>query len=238
MPDNVTMDRDGRKNGETGRGNTYIIISGGTVDLFPLERIMELHIDTSVIVAVDKGLEVCSRTGINPDVIVGDFDSAGGMIVKKYRAVARLKNIEFIKLEIHKDFTDTHVAVDYAIEHGAERIYIVGATGTRFDHTFANVGLLKRCADSNVQSFIVDSHNVITMIKETTEINPINGYDYVSLMPYGGAVTGVTLKGFEYPADNITLEVGDSLGISNTITSPKAVIELDKGYMIVNYSRD
>lgn len=216
----------------------YVIISGGNVDLFSLEKIMERYMDSAVVVAVDKGLEACSKTGIVPRVIVGDFDSANGMIVKKYRAMAKLRHIEFVDLEVHKDFTDTHVAIRYALEKDADRIYVLGGTGTRFDHTFANVGLLKICADSGVPAYIADAHNMITMIKESTGIPRIDGFDYISLLPYGGAVRGVTLRGFEYLAENIEFEVGDSLGVSNRITGETAHIELESGYMLVNYSRD
>lgn len=216
----------------------YVIISGGSVDLFSLDKILERHVDSAVVIAVDKGLESCGKTGIVPGVIVGDFDSASAMIVKKYRAMAKLRHIEFVDLEVHKDFTDTHVAVRYALGHGADRIYMLGATGTRFDHTFANAGLLKTCADSGVLAYIADAHNVITMIKESSEIPRIEGFDYISLLPYGGAVRGVTLRGFEYPADDIVFEVGDSLGVSNSITGETAHIELESGYMLVCYSRD
>ena len=218
---------------------SYIIITGGRVDLYSLQGIMDRHLESSRVIAVDKGIETCNKIGIVPDVIVGDFDSASKVTVGVYRKMAKkMHSIQFVDLDTHKDFTDTHVAIMHAIDEGATDIYISGATGTRLDHTMANIGLLKECADKGVNAYIEDDHNVITMINTSAGISRISGYDYISFIPYGGSVSGVTLKGFEYRVEDYTFEIGDSRGVSYRITSENARIEFDEGYMIVNYSRD
>lgn len=218
---------------------SYIIITGGRVDLYSLQGIMDRHLESSRVIAVDKGIETCNKIGIVPDVIVGDFDSASKVTVGVYRKMAKkMHSIQFVDLDTHKDFTDTHVAIMHAIDEGATDIYISGATGTRLDHTMTNIGLLKECADKGVNAYIEDDHNVITMINTSAGISRISGYDYISFIPYGGSVSGVTLKGFEYIVEDYTFEIGDSRGVSNRITSENARIEFDEGYMIVNYSRD
>ena len=218
---------------------SYIIITGGRVDLYSLQEIMDRHLESSRVIAVDKGIETCNKIGIVPDVIVGDFDSASKVTVGVYRKMAKnMHSIQFVDLDTHKDFTDTHVAIMHTMEEGATDIYISGATGTRLDHTMANIGLLKECADKGVNAYIEDDHNVITMINSSAGISRISGYDYISFIPYGGSVSGVTLKGFEYIVEDYTFEIGDSRGVSNRITSENARIEFDEGYMIVNYSRD
>ena len=218
---------------------SYIIISGGSVDLYSLQGILDRHLESSRVIAVDKGIETCNKIGIVPDVIVGDFDSANKVTVGVYRKMAKkMHSIRFVDLDTQKDFTDTHVAIMHAIEEGATDIYISGATGTRLDHTMANIGLLKECADKGVNAYIEDDHNVITMINSSAGISRLEGYDYISFIPYGGCVTGVTLTGFEYNVENRTFEIGDSLGVSNRVVSEDARIEIEDGYMIVNYSRD
>lgn len=218
---------------------SYIIISGGRVDLYSLQEIMDRHLESSRVIAVDKGIETCNKIGIVPDVIVGDFDSASKVTVGVYRKMAKkMHSIQFVDLDTHKDFTDTHVAIMHAMEEGATDIYILGATGTRLDHSMANIGLLKECADKGVNAYIEDDHNVITMINSSAGISRLEGYDYISFIPYGGCVTGVTLTGFEYNVENRTFEIGDSLGVSNRVVSEDARIEIEDGYMIVNYSRD
>lgn len=46
---------------------SYIIISGGRVDLYSLQEIMDRHLESSRVIAVDKGIETCNKIGIVPD---------------------------------------------------------------------------------------------------------------------------------------------------------------------------
>ena len=43
---------------------SYIIISGGRVDLYSLQGIMDRHLESSRVIAVDKGIETCNKIGI------------------------------------------------------------------------------------------------------------------------------------------------------------------------------
>ena len=43
-----------------------------------------------------------------------------------------------MRLKPEKDDSDTQSAVNFAIDRGAERITILGATGNRIDHLMAN----------------------------------------------------------------------------------------------------
>ena len=40
---------------------SYIIITGGRVDLYSLQGIMDRHLESSRVIAVDKGIETCDR---------------------------------------------------------------------------------------------------------------------------------------------------------------------------------
>lgn len=173
---------------------SYIIISGGRVDLYSLQGIMDRHLESSRVIAVDKGIETCNKIGIVPDVIVGDFDSTSKVTVGVYRKMAKRCTPYSLLIWTHKDFTDTHVAIMHAMEEGATDIYISGATGTRLDHTMANIGLLKECADKGVNAYIEDDHNVITMINSSAGISRLEGYDYISLYCTVDASRGNTYR--------------------------------------------
>jgi thiamine pyrophosphokinase len=216
-----------------------IIVSGGHVELSILDEFMKKTPGPVSVIAVDRGMESCKKLNIVPDFIIGDYDSADEDIVEYYRRIAaRDRSLKFVKLMVHKDLTDTHAAMVSAMDMGASTLYILGATGTRLDHTMANIGLLEICVNRSVESYIVDRNNVITMINKGGDIRKIDGYDYISFIPYGGDVKNVTLMGFEYETQSRDFCMGDSLGVSNRIVSEKAHIEFENGYMIVNYSRD
>lgn len=212
--------------------NTFLLVTGGTVSKEIFEAVL-LEYSFHKIIAADKGLEACHKMQIMPDVVIGDFDSADFSLVQNYK-----KCCEYIKLPTHKDYTDTHVALQYAVAHDCDCIVILGGTGTRMDHTWANIGLLKLCTDYGIQGYIIDANNRISMINQSTVLYKNNRYPYVSLIPYSQQVSGVTLTGFEYSGENLTFSFGESLGISNSIQSEQGSINMQKGYLLVIESKD
>lgn len=219
-----------------------IIVTGGTVSYGMISKLTDRqasHCDRYII-AADKGLEACFHLGLVPDRIVGDFDSADSDILGMYHDEDKI-----IRLSAHKDYTDTHVAVDYAISMikkrmscSDDRILIYGATGSRIDHMLANIGLLKRTAESHIDAFIVDENNCIRAAWGDTVIERNEEYPFISLIPFFGDVFDVSLSGFEYSGSHISLLQGDSLGISNSITSEKGSIRFKDGMLLIIESRD
>lgn len=209
-----------------------LIVTGGTASKDVFEAVFS-EFDFDFIIACDKGLEACHNMSIFPNLIIGDFDSVDRDILDKYKEKA-----ELLRLDTHKDFTDTHVAVEYVVSLDFDEVIIIGATGTRVDHTLSNIGLLKIFADAGIKALIIDENNRIQMIKTSIELLKSEKYKYVSLIPYTEEVTGVSLSGFYYGGENITLKSGESLGVSNQLAAPKGSISLEEGILIVIESHD
>ena len=213
---------------------TLIITGGSICDDFGIEIYRSEKWDT--VISADSGLNFCYRTGIVPDLILGDFDSASAEIYKYYkeRFTDRIK-----KFPVRKDGTDTELAVLAAIEEGSKEITILGATGTRLDHILANIQVMKGALESGVNCVITDPHNRVRLIDKDLTIEKEKQFgDYISLIPFTKEVRGLTLKGFSYCLDNYTLRSGNSLGVSNYITDDRAQITLKEGILIVIESRD
>ncbi len=187
-----------------------------------------------IIIAVDKGLESVKKLKIKPDYVIGDFDSVDKKILKWFDN----KKIKIIKLNPEKDFTDTHSAIEHAINIGATEIVIIGATGTRIDHVMGNINILKLALDKNINAKIVDENNEIQLINKTTEIIKNDCFKYISFIPLTTNVTGVTLSGFKYEIEKQTLSIGNSLGVSNEQTKQTAKIDLENGILIMIKSKD
>ena len=214
--------------------NRYLVVTGGTISKKVLETVLS-HYDFQKIIACDKGLESCQECDILPDLVIGDFDSAKKDIVAAYR-----EKTEFLDLDTPKDFTDTHVAISYIMEQEIrpDEVILVGAIGTRMDHTLANIGLLKQFAEAGIQAYLIDEHNRITMTAHRHIVNRTDEYRYVSLLPYTEQVTGVTLQGFYYNAKGLILKLGESIGVSNELIAECGVIEFESGLLIVIESHD
>jgi thiamine pyrophosphokinase len=135
-----------------------------------------------------------------------------------------------------KNETDTELAVEYALSSGEKHIMLLGATGTRLDHTIANLGLLMVIAQRGGTGEIINEHNKAFLITDKAVVKGKGSQ--VSLLPYCGDVKGVTLKGFEYPLTDFTLEMGSTRGISNVLREETGEISIREGILLAVLARD
>ena len=193
-----------------------VIVSGGSIqEEFALTLLRE-HLFQNLIV-VDNGLAFLYRNRIRPTHIVGDFDTADPELVKWYR---NQEDIEIRAFNPVKDATDTQIALELALELGSSSITILGAMGSRLDHTLGNVQTMALALSSGVDCQMLDVRNRIRLIRKPVVIRKEEQYgDYVSLLPLTTLVEGVCLKGFKYPLTDFTLTSTGSagLGVSNEI---------------------
>lgn len=212
-----------------------LIVTGGNVDLDLLNNYYNTN-KNLLIIAVDKGLEALYKLNIIPNHIVGDLDSVNQEILKHYNNISCIKIHKYMP---EKDYTDTDIALKFAIDLHVSSITILGATGTRIDHILANIHILAYTLDNQIPCYILDANNKIYLTDNSITLNKNEIYGkYISLIPLTTSVEGLTLKGFKYPLDNFCLTVGKSLGISNEIIENIATISLKLGILIVIESRD
>ena len=204
--------------------NRCIIISGGVFGPVPEKQ------PGDFIIACDRGYVYCERLGLTPDLFIGDFDSYSG-------AVAPGVAVE--RLIPEKDDTDTGSAIRLAIRRGAERITLLGATGTRLDHVLGNIELLGIGLKAGIPIQICDAHNRIRMIDRGMTLARKEQFGtYVSLIPYTECVEHLTLKGLKYPLTDACLRGFCSLGVSNEIVADTAEISFESGILLVVESKD
>ncbi len=212
-----------------------VILTGGRIEeSFCLEYLEKQPFDFYI--AVDSGLQFFYKNHLNPDLIVGDFDSVSGEALHYFE---RQKEVKWLRLIPEKDDTDTECAVRQAVLQGYGQIHILGGTGSRLDHMMATVGLLGMALEENVEILLLDSHNRARMIDHKLVITKKEQYgNYVSLLPVTPKVTGVTLKGMKYPLSDYTMVSYKSLGVSNEIVEDAAEIYLKDGALLVVESKD
>lgn len=213
----------------------FLIVSGGSLNKeFVTKVVGQGRYDR--ILAADSGMNALYAAAVTPDIIIGDFDSADEKILAFFQ---QNKEIDFCTLNPEKDDTDTEFAIRESIRRGADSITIIGGTGTRLDHVLGNISLLGIGLEEGVRMELLDAHNRICMIDHSVTLKKKEQYgNYLSLIPYNGNVTGVTLKGLKYPLHDYTMGGFNSLGISNEIVDDEASIELTSGQLLVIESRD
>ena len=141
-----------------------------------------------------------------------------------------------------KDASDTEMAIRLAMTLGSKEITILGATGGRIDHLWANVQSLMIPFKAGIEAKIVDRQNMITIIGGgETHIRKSEAFGpYFSVFPLGEEIFGFNISGAKYPLKNHILRPYDSLCVSNQIAddSDEAVISFAMGHVILMETRD
>ena len=213
-----------------------VIVSGGELEeSFVLSELETL--DSQFIIGVDKGMEFLYHHKILPSYIVGDFDSVDQKIGDYYRNETKVPIREFNPV---KDASDTEIAIRLAMTLGAKEILILGATGGRIDHLWANVQSLAIPFKAGIDAVIMDTQNKIRLIGGgETHLKKGETYGpYFSVFPLGEEVYGFSIKGAKYPLDNHTLIPYDSLCVSNQFQEDEVTISFMNGIVILMETKD
>lgn len=211
-----------------------VILSGGQLGDWVLAYLQAHGRHDDLIVAADRGALFAVQHGIRPHMSLGDFDSIDAT---QFEIVQKGSEQVSACDPVWKDLTDTEMAFEYALASGVQEMVILGATGTRLDHTIANIHLLTVAEQRGVPATLIDANNEIRLATRSLTITRSN-YKYVSLIPLTGQVTGITLHGFRYPLQDAVLNMGQTLGISNELVENTGTIELKSGKLLVIQSKD
>jgi thiamine pyrophosphokinase len=204
------------------------IVSGGRLGDQSFFQRKIARMENCLIICCDGGARHLWKTGIKPDIIIGDMDSIDPALLASYST----QGIKIIKYLVNKDFTDTELTLDYALSLKPEAIFIWGALGGRIDHALANVFLLCKGQEKGIRTYLLDEYGeAFVLDKETSFVNETG--KTISLIALSPEVTGINLTGFLYPLKEGTLVMGDSRGISNVINDACAGISVRQGKLLV-----
>lgn len=197
-------------------------------DIKSSEKINKECVDADVIIAADGGANIAYRFNIVPDYIIGDLDSIDEKSLKHFKTQG--SKVEEYPSE--KDYVDTELCLNKALELGADNIVYIGAIGNRLDHNLGNLHLLYKTLKKGAHSYIISETADVYLCEGFMEIEGNIG-DTISMVPLLQDIKGITLKGFKYPLNNASFEFGDVFGTCNVLESEKAYIEIKKGCLAV-----
>ena len=212
-----------------------VIVSGGILESDFVLPILESE-ETEFIIGVDRGLVFLYDHGIKPDYIVGDFDSVPHELVNYYREKLNVPIREFNPV---KDASDTEIALRLCLRLNRKKIWILGGTGSRIDHLWANVQCLQIALEAGSDTWILDRYNRIRLINKTTVLRKEEAFGpYFSLFPLELPVDDLSISGAKYPLKNHFLRPSDSLCVSNEFEEDEVTISLAYGKVILMETRD
>lgn len=194
-----------------------------------IENYSQINIDDNdYIICADGGFVHTDKLGLSPDVIVGDFDTL------KINTDVKCEVIEYSP---EKDDTDTMLAVKLAVERGYNNIDIYGGLGGRLDHSIANIQTLLFLKDKGINANLVGDTDFVTVIKnEEKSFNKKEGY-YFSVFSFTEECVGVTENGVKYPLNNYLLTSSFPLGVSNEIIDDFCTVKVEKGILVIVFSK-
>jgi thiamine pyrophosphokinase len=179
-----------------------------------------------LVIAADGGLRHTDALQIEPDVILGDFDSLG-YIPKDSRV-----------FPVEKDDTDMMLAIRLGLQRGCRAFYLYGAMdGPRLDHTVANLQSLGYLAEHGAYGYLIGRDYIATCLKGETLVFSDRAEGIVSVFCQGADARGVTLEGLQYPMENGTLTAHFPLGVSNHFIGRQARIRVKEGILLCLWDR-
>jgi thiamine pyrophosphokinase len=198
----------------------FLIAGSPEMDIKFVEMISSNWDKSTAVYAIDIGLEICHQLNISVIKIIGDLDSVNPQILNQYPEAL------IQRFHPEKDFSDTELAINIALENGYDDIVILNANGGRIDHFLINCLMLLK---SPCKIKILTPRGIIWALssKFTSHYEfklPKNSL--FSLIPWGEC-QDVSISGAQYPLVNKTL-LHSSLTLSNLSTAP-LTIHIGKG---------
>ena len=174
------------------------------------------------IIAADGGTAYTEALGLEPDLLLGDFDSLGYVPEGAERH------------PVEKDDTDAMLAANRGLERGC-RDFLVYASldGPRLDHTLANLQTLRFLADHGATGTLIGLHQQVTLLRGGALTLPAREKGDISVFAFGGEAKGVRIKGLKYELEQGTLTHGFPLGVSNSIVGKSVEITVEDGDILI-----
>lgn len=189
-----------------------------------------------IIICADGGANYAMQHKIIPDVIIGDLDSISPDVQQYLQSRKTL----FIPYPKEKDFTDTELALQYALKQSIDQIIIVGIMGDRFDHLFANIMHIAHIAKNSQPAkeiLIMNGNQEIFIINKQKNIVGKKN-DLLSLIPLRDNCKKITTKGLKYQLDTEDLPLGSTRGISNVFMQEDVSIYISDGSLLAIHTKE
>ncbi len=225
-----------------GNKDCAVLIGAGELDNSQAIAIQQKKQGGAYIIALDGGLLFCANHSIEPDMIVGDFDSLEQELAvsdeQKCGSVAQellgqYQTDIIYRLPCEKDDTDTLAAIKMAVAKGFKSFTIYGGLGGRLSHTMANIQSLLYLKERGLHGELVGHNSRIFLVKEECITLQQQEKGYISVFSYSEKAEGVTLKNLKYEIENRILTSSFPIGVSNEFVGREAEISVRQGVLLV-----
>ena len=208
-----------------------VILAGGALRAHP-SLTAACH-GAALVIAADSGLRHAEALGLEPDMLVGDFDSVSPELLARYPELARQQHPR------DKDQLDLELACSYAQSQGADTLIILGGLGQRIDQSLAAILHAAKLVQQGLEVRLLSGEQEVYILCETSaalwlELAPHTVFSVLSLT----AQSCVSLDNAHYNLQQAWLEFGSGLGVSNYVTASPLQVQMHAGLLclVVEYA--
>ncbi|MCI5953973.1 MAG: thiamine diphosphokinase [Lachnospiraceae bacterium] len=184
------------------------------------------------VIAVDGGLSYCGILNVEPDLILGDFDSVSEQEALAIEKLEQQIPERILRLPCEKDDTDTLAALKEGLKRGYTDFRIYAGTGGRFDHTLANIQCLIYLKNRGATGYLVDGTGMMLIIKNEAVHFQAGLEGYLSLFSLVEESRGITIEGMKYSLEHAVIRNDFPVGISNEFIGEAAAIAVEDGTLV------
>lgn len=202
----------------------WLIIANGE----PLPAAMLQHLAKhKMVMALDGSLATVLHSGLQPQLVLGDFDS-----VDRQQMKAQLPICQW-QYEPDQSMTDLEKGLVYLNKIGIQQVVITQALGQRLDHSLYNLRLLKKFHRLFNSLKIISEYEQVCYVEN--QIITLRTSDYpqrLSLLAFTEAE--VSSKGLEYEMHALRLRFAEQESISNTLINNHGQLEIKGGCLLLS----
>ncbi len=176
------------------------------------------------VIAADGGWLACEKAGVEPQLLLGDFDSLG--------AVPAFPCTE--RFPVEKDDTDMMLAIKRGLALGHREFHIYGGLGgRRSDHSVANLQALAYLARRGAEGWLYGDGERYTAIYNRSMTFPARSEGILSVFCWGGDAEGVSICGAQYSMEDGTLVADLPLAVSNHFCGDAVTVSVRSGCLVL-----
>ena len=202
---------------------TTVLILGGE----PPSRKLVRHTchRADFLLAADGGYEALHEAGIEPDALVGDFDSL----------TTPVRKIRCRKLHAPEQTATDFEKALRLLPEGTTKLRILGGMGRRMDHFLNNLLIAAALEPALSLSFLDEKQELVRTTPECPFHSRVKAGSLVSIVPFRRC-EGVTTEGFLWDLENSPMNAEEQLSQSNQAAGSEVKVSLRSGvaYVILN----
>ena len=190
--------------------NRFVILLGGPIS--PTPRLLA-QVEGARVLAADSGMAHAKMLHLQPELWLGDFDSASKKLQREFAHVPRME------FPAEKDATDGELAISHALREGADELILVGGFGGQFDHALAHAGFLLALGKRDIKAMMTSGREEAQALNGSMSLNDLVPGSRLSVVPLSDLVA-LTIAGVKWPLTNRNVPLGSALTLSNVALGP------------------